>query len=55
LFCDEYISGFPDGCYFSPGFALQSENEFTVGSDTYIIFQNCFRTTYVDFMAIKEA
>jgi len=55
FFCDGYVSGFPDGCYFAPGFALQSENEFTVGSDTYIIFQNCFRTTYADFMAIKEA
>jgi hypothetical protein len=55
LFCDEYISGFPDGCYHSPGFALQSENEITVGNDTYIIFQNCFRTTYDNFMAIKEA
>jgi hypothetical protein len=55
LYCDGYVSGFPDGCYLAPGFALQSENEFTVGSDTYIVFQNCYRTTYADFMAIKEA
>lgn len=48
-----YTLGYPDGCYFTPGMNLASESTITVGSDTYIVFQNCFRTSYYDYMAIK--
>lgn len=42
-----------DGIYFSPLVGITSESTITVGTDTYIVFQNCFRTTYHDYMAIK--
>jgi len=48
------LIGTPDNVYFIPGFALSAESRFQVGSDYYIVFPNCFRTGYADFLAIKE-
>ena len=55
LKCDGMIAGMPDGFYFAPGLSLSSESQIQIGDDTYIIFQNCWRTGWSDFMAIKEA
>jgi hypothetical protein len=52
--CDGYIVGMPDGFYYAPGLSLSAESEIMVGSDKYILFPNCWRTGYADWMAIKE-
>lgn len=44
-----------DGVFFIPGVSLTSGTTITVGSDTYLVAQNCFRTGLNNFMAIKEA
>lgn len=48
-----YTLGTFHGVYWSPGFGLASESTIQIDGDTYIIFQNVFRTTWSDFMAIK--
>lgn len=49
------ILGELDGVFFIPGYSQASENTITVGSDTYQVFQNVFRTSAGEYMAVKVA
>jgi hypothetical protein len=51
---DQIIYGEIDGAYWISGSNNSAENPVTIGPDTYICFQNVFRTTFVDFYAILE-
>jgi len=42
-----------EDCFMVSGSNNSAENTITVGGDTYIVFQNVFRTTFSDFYAIK--
>lgn len=44
-----------DGCYYVNGYNNASENTITIGTDSYLVVQNIFRTTSVDYAAIKLA
>lgn len=44
-----------DGAMAVPGFSTASEDTITVGADTWLIFQNGFRTTRYYYCAIKAA
>lgn len=44
-----------DGVFFVPGYSQSSESTITIGGDTYQVFQNVFRTSAEDYMAIKQA
>ena len=41
-----------DGCYWAPGLNLASESVIEIDGKSYIIFQDCFRTNYENYMAI---
>jgi hypothetical protein len=49
------LLGVFDGVKAVPGAGKSSEDTATEGSDTYIIFQNTFRTTLSDFFAVLQA
>lgn len=53
---DKQAVGVLEGVYSVPGFGLTSEQEASYGSpaSTFRMFQNVFRTTARDFMAIEE-
>ena len=42
-----------EDCFYVSGSNNSAENTITVGGDTYLVFQNVFRTTFTDFYAIK--
>jgi len=42
-----------ESCYFTPYVGITTESIITIGTDTYIVFQDCFRNTYDSYMAIK--
>lgn len=42
-----------DGVFWVSGINQVSENTFTLDSDDYIVFQNCFRTGRSDFFALR--
>jgi len=42
-----------EDCFMVSGSNNSAENTITVGGDTFIVFQNVFRTTFSDFYAIK--
>ena len=44
-----------DGIYYCPAAIQSSESTITIGSDTYIIFEDVNRHAWNQFMAIKEA
>lgn len=50
---DQY--GELDGAYALSGSANASENTITIGSDTYVVFQNVYRSTRADYWALKLA
>jgi len=43
-----------DGCYSVPGFGLTTTQAITLGSRSFVVFQNLNRSTRRDFMAIEE-
>lgn len=47
------VLGELDGVGFVTGFSNASENQLTIGSDTYLVFQDTFRTALDNFCAIK--
>lgn len=49
------LLGIFDGAKYVSGVLNSSEDTVADGSDTYIIFQNTFRTTFSDFFAVLEA
>lgn len=49
------LMGELDGVAFVPGFAQASENTITVGGNTYLVFQNTFRTGANNYMAVLQA
>lgn len=49
----EHLYGQLDGVYWVSGFANASENEITIGGDTYKVFQDINRTGRNDYAAIK--
>jgi hypothetical protein len=49
------LLGIFDGVKYVSGYNNGSEDTATEGSDTYIIFQNTFRTTLSDFFAVLQA
>lgn len=49
------IYGELDGCMAVSGFSTASEDTLTIGADTWLIFQNGFRTARYYFAAIKAA
>lgn len=50
---DQY--GELDGAYALSGFGNASENTITIGADTYVVFQDVYRTTRADYWALKLA
>lgn len=44
-----------DGVFCSTGFGSSSESDITVGSDHYYLFQNAFRTSKENYVALKWA
>lgn len=44
-----------DGVMFVTGKSNASENTVTIGGDTYLVFQNIYRTAYEEYAAIKRA
>jgi hypothetical protein len=44
-----------DGLYVVPGNGLSAGDTLTVGSDTYDVFHNTWRTEFPDFFAMKRA
>lgn len=51
---DSHMMGALDGVYATAGFGRTSEQELTIETRTYRVFQNIFRTTPRDFMSIEE-
>ncbi len=51
---NQYTIGTPDGIYWFPGNTLAAESSITIGNSSYIIFPNCWRTGWTDWIAIKE-
>lgn len=49
------ILGMLDGVYATSGQSMSSETTITVGSDTYIAFQDTFRSGRANFCALKDA
>lgn len=49
------IYGELDGAYAIPGFGTVSEDDVTIGSDSYLVFQDCYRTARYNYAAILEA
>lgn len=49
------VLGELDGVFYTTGFGSSSESTFTVGGDTYYVFQSCFRTSKEFFAALKWA
>ncbi len=41
------------GMYFIPGFNNAAENTVVIGMNTYLVLQNVFRTTKVDYIAVR--
>lgn len=52
---DADIFGELDGAYAIPGFGTASEDDLTIGGDSYLIFQDCYRTGRWNYAAILEA
>lgn len=49
------IFGELDGAYAIPGFGTVSEDNLTIGADSYLVFQDCYRTARYNYAAILEA
>lgn len=49
------VYGELSGCLWCPGFANASENTIVIGGDTYVVLQDVFRTTNIDYYALKLA
>jgi hypothetical protein len=46
--------GILDGAFFVAGYNLSTEDTIDIGADTYIVFQDTFRTDLYNFFAIKD-
>jgi hypothetical protein len=49
------IYGELDGIYFVSGFNNAVENTITIGGDTYLVVQDVWRTSHIDYYAMKLA
>lgn len=51
---DSMALGEIDGTFLCIDKDLSTEDTITIGADTYTVFQNIYRTTYMDYMAVKQ-